>query len=1080
MKNNYPQSRSFLQKMKFVLTLVLFCISYALNAQSPSVFTYTGTAQTWVCPQGVTSIQVEAIGGGGGGISSCGSNGCVGGGGGGGAYARRNSITVVPGTTYTISAAAIGNGGGPSAVGSTTSLTINGVTITAAGGGIGQASGTGTRTGGAGGLDTASSGDVTLSGGNGGSGFGTSGGGGNSAGGGGGSAAGSSGPGSPGGNAANNSTPGVGGLLVSNYGGAGGAGAYNDNGFSATGNYGGGGGGAGHKGKTGGSGRTGAIIISFTCPTNTIANAGPNQSLLACATTTTLAGNAATYGTGTWTLISGAATITSPNSPTSTVTGITIGNPATLRWTIDNGRCGSTFDDVVISTGVGCWTYCTPSVTNLTPSFPITSVSFNTINNASTATTGYENFSSISTTVTAGYSYTLTVLITGLSPNPHYTSVWFDWNNNGTFDVGEETQLGTNTTSSNAFTTTITIPSTAVIGNTRMRVINRVLTGYAPACGPITYGQFEDYTVNIVSPPACVTPTAQPTAIVLSPSGTSLAGSFTAASPAPNNYLVYVSQINSAPTLTNGTTYSTGAFGSGFIVDLDSNTSFVATGLTVSTLYYIFVFSYNSICSGTTPTYFTTSPLTGSTTTLATSYCIPTGSLDCTSGDYIANVTFNTLNNSSTCAPGGYINYAPTGTQTTTLIRGNTFNLSIGTGPANKKHGAAVWIDYNQNGVFETTEGTIISNNIIANSINTIAITIPLGATLGQTRMRIRYAQKVTVTTGMPCTMTGSFGETEDYTITLADPIICVAPTTQPTALILTPTGTTITGSFTAASPAPNNYLVVYNTTGTTPSPVNTISYTTIGGAVPGGFLADNDANTSFVINGLSTLTTYYVFVFSFNSICSGGPTYNTVSPLNGSITTITTNYCTPSVTSGREDDNHLIEVSFIGTLNDVSNYSTYSSSPLGYQDFTTLTNLAKQAQGEGVNVSIQALYSSFVKAWVDWNKDGLFDNTTEIVYNSGTISTGSTTFGFIIPAGQALGNYRIRIRVDLNGGGGSTTFTSCGNLNNGGESEDYLFTVVANCNATIATITEGRTCGPGTVDLEATSSVVVPAVSEY
>ncbi|MBP6558354.1 MAG: T9SS type A sorting domain-containing protein, partial [Flavobacterium sp.] len=41
-------------------------------------------------------------------------------------------------------------------------------------------------------------------------------------------------------------------------------------------------------------------------------------------------------------------------------------------------------------------------------------------------------------------------------------------------------------------------------------------------------------------------------------------------------------------------------------------------------------------------------------------------------------------------------------------------------------------------------------------------------------------------------------------------------------------------------------------------------------------------------------------------------------------------------------------------------------------------------------------------------------------------------------------------------------------------------FTVVANCNATIATITEGRTCGPGTVDLEATSSVVVPAVSEY
>ena len=55
-----------------------------------------------------------------------------------------------------------------------------------------------------------------------------------------------------------------------------------------------------------------------------------------------------------------------------------------------------------------------------------------------------------------------------------------------------------------------------------------------------------------------------------------------------------LSQVNTAPTLVNGNTYPTGAFGAGFIVDLDSNTSFVATGLNVSTLYYVFVFSYGS------------------------------------------------------------------------------------------------------------------------------------------------------------------------------------------------------------------------------------------------------------------------------------------------------------------------------------------------------------------------------------------------------------------------------------------------------------------------------------------------------
>ncbi|WP_309614561.1 GEVED domain-containing protein [Flavobacterium sp.] len=1082
MKNKYTRNNVPLLRIKILTTILFFiCAISSVKAQSPSNFTTSGT---WICPAGVTTIQVEAYGGGGGGGYGGGGNGDGGGGGGGGAYRIITNIAVTPGTPYTITVGSGGAGGSTSTGGTangsngTASTAVFGAITVTANPGFGGNGYNNTPTGGAGGAGG------TATGGTGATGTGT-----NSGGGGGG--AGTTGNGG-------STTTIAAGTSGGGNAGAGGLGSAANTAIGLVGgNYGGGGSG-GTRNSIGGDGAGGYIRVTFTCLVNTIAAAGTDQTLTACTTTATLAGNAPTYGTGTWTLISGTATITSPNSPTSTITGIIPGTPVTLRWTIDNGRCGSTIDDVIITSpiGAGCWNYCTPSVAILSPSVPITSVSFNTINNASTGTTGYENFSSISTTVTAGYSYTLTVLIIGLAPNPHYTSVWFDWNNNGTFGAGEETQLGTNTTSSNAFTTTITIPSTAVIGNTRMRVINRLLTGYAPACGPINYGQYEDYTLNIVAPPACITPTAQPTALVLAPSGTSLAGSFTAASPSPNNYLVYISQVNTAPTLVNGNTYSTGAFGAGFIVDLDSNTSFVATGLNVSTLYYVFVFSYNSICSGTTPTYFTTSPLTGSTTTLATSYCIPTGSLDCTSGDYIANVTFNTLNNSSTCAPGGYINYPVSGGLTTTLIRGNTFNLSISTGPANKKHGAAVWIDFNQNGVFDTTEYFLIGNNIIANSTNTIAVAIPVGATLGQTRMRIRYAQKVTMANNLPCTMSGSFGETEDYTVTISTPIACVAPSAQPTALLLNATETTITGNFTAASPAPNNYLVVYSTSPTTPTPVNGTSYTIIGGPVPGGLLADNDANTSFVISGLSTtITTYYIFVFSYNSICTGGPTYNLVSPLTGNVTTIANNYCTPTVTSGQQSLGYFSEVSFIGTLNDTSNFSTYSlSAPWGYQDFTGLSNIASQAQGQGVNVSVQAINSSYLKAWVDWDKDGDFNDgatpplipSSELVYDSGIIGTGSATFGFVIPANQPVGNYRVRIRAnsydntspfDANS---TNNFNSCGNINYPGETEDYIFTVVANCNAIIATVTDGKTCGTGTVDLEATSSVVVPVVSEF
>ncbi|KAB1155726.1 GEVED domain-containing protein [Flavobacterium luteum] len=1046
--------------------IILVPFLYTNYSYSQSTFVTSGT---WICPQGVTSIQVEAWGGGGGGGGASNTTNYRGAGGGGGAYQKLTSLPVLAGQSYTVT---IGSGGiagtitaNGGAGGNSTFMLGASTLLTANGGGGGQTQtsstipiagvgGTGTFIGGNGFIGTTSTG------------------------GGGGGSAGTS----TNGNSAINATGGVSGTGGTGTGGNGGACGGGAGGEGCPGaNYGGAGGG-GNKNKIGGAGASGYVKITFTCPINTIAAAGSDQTLIGCSTTSTLAGNTPTYGTGTWTLVSGTATINSPNSPTSTITGLTIGSSAILRWTIDNGRCGSTFDDVVITSpiGAGCWTYCAATATNV---YAISSVSLNSINNAVVGTTGYENFTSISTNLTAGYSYTITVSIVGVNLNTHYTSVWFDWNNNGIFDISEETQLGTNNTATNAFTTTINVPITAFIGATRMRVINRILTGYAPACGTITYGQIEDYTLNIIAPPSCTTPTAQATALVLSPSGTSLAGSFTAASPAPNNYLVVINTTGTTPTPTNGATYTIGsAITGGTVVDVDSDTSFVANGLTVSTAYYIFVFSFNSLCTGV-PLYLNTSPLNSTTTTLSTSYCIPTGNLDCTTnGDYIGNVTINTLNNSSTCSPGGYINYSATLSQTTTLIRGNTFNLNIGTGPGNKKHGAAVWFDFNKDGDFiDAGEYFLIGNNIIASSTNTIAITIPVGATLGATRMRVRYGQKITVTSSMPCTMSGSFGETEDYTITIADPIACVAPTAQPTSLILSSTGTTISGSFTPMSPAPNNYLVVINTSGTTPSPSNGTNYT-IGSALTGGTVVDNDSNTTFIASSLTISTTYYFFIFSYNSICTGGTKYNLLSPLTGNVATIASNYCTASVTNGREDDNYLSEVNFIGTLNDISNFSTFSGSPLGYQDFTGLTNISRQSQGEGVNVSIQALFSSYTKAWVDWNKDGDFDDTLptkELVYDSGTISTGSTTFGFVIPLGQALGSYRIRIRVDASAGG-SPTFLACGNINNGGETEDYLFTVVPSCNSQISSITDGKTCGSGIVVLNATSSVVVPAVSEF
>ncbi len=73
----------------------------------------------------------------------------------------------------------------------------------------------------------------------------------------------------------------------------------------------------------------------------------PNQSL--CGTSTfTMTQSAPSPGSGLWTLTSGSATITTPTSPTTTITGVAPGASATVRWTVTNASC-SAYDEVTVT-----------------------------------------------------------------------------------------------------------------------------------------------------------------------------------------------------------------------------------------------------------------------------------------------------------------------------------------------------------------------------------------------------------------------------------------------------------------------------------------------------------------------------------------------------------------------------------------------------------------------------------------------------------------------------------------------------------------------------------------------------------
>ena len=82
--------------------------------------------------------------------------------------------------------------------------------------------------------------------------------------------------------------------------------------------------------------------VTITNTTTTVADAGPNQSKFNNYTFTMAANTPANGETGIWSIISGSATISNINSPTTNVT-ITA-TPTVLRWTISKGECASTSD----------------------------------------------------------------------------------------------------------------------------------------------------------------------------------------------------------------------------------------------------------------------------------------------------------------------------------------------------------------------------------------------------------------------------------------------------------------------------------------------------------------------------------------------------------------------------------------------------------------------------------------------------------------------------------------------------------------------------------------------------------------
>lgn len=124
-------------------------------------------------------------------------------------------------------------------------------------------------------------------------------------------------------------------------------------------------------------------------------------------------------------------------------------------------------------------------------------VSFGGMTNASGTNRGYRDFTSKVANVTRGSSNQL-VVSAGFRSTAYneYFTIWIDYNRDGDFnDKGEKIASGNSNSSGNRIST-ITIPSDAKLGQTRMRVSMKY-GGNPTSCENFADGEVEDYMINI-------------------------------------------------------------------------------------------------------------------------------------------------------------------------------------------------------------------------------------------------------------------------------------------------------------------------------------------------------------------------------------------------------------------------------------------------------------------------------------------------------------------------------------------------------------------------------------------------------
>ena len=455
-----------------------------------------------------------------------------------------------------------------------------------------------------------------------------------------------------------------------------------------------------------------------------------------------------------------------------------------------------------------------------------------------------------------------------------------------------------------------------------------------------------------------------------------------------------------------------------------------------------------------------------------TGLCIPTSANGTADGDFINRAalgTFNNANSGGTTQP-TYTDFSST--YSTNLTRTTQYTLTVQGGTFNNDHVAA-WIDYDQDETFEANEKLGETAITAANQTVTIVFTVPAGATLGTTKLRVR---NVYFNTGEPNPVDPcfayAFGETEDYGVTIQNSgssATCIPTSTNGTAdgdYINSVVLNTIenTGSGGTSAPTYTNFSSTYST--------NLLRNGVYAVIIEGGsFTADNYAawidfdnddvfesgeklgefattaagevgNFVFTVPTTAALgnTTMRVRGVYFNS---GEPTtvdpcysyaYGETEDYGITIQAAPSDYCTPILLAGTSDGDFINGVE----LANMSNPNTGSITGPSYTDYTS-TESASLLRDSEYSLTIQAgtFAPDAYAAWIDYDNDDTFESSEKLGEFVTSAGGESNDIVFTVPGNATVGTTRMRVRGVFVEEGAHDPIDPCYPYNYG-ETEDY------------------------------------------